>query len=182
LSFKSTYRKTLVATVILVLLFFCTSTSSRAQDLNYKAYSVYVYNFIKYIEWPDDKKSGEFVIAVVGDSPVLKELQQLAASKKANGQTIVVRQYKTVEEVEACKILYISNTVKSSAIKVAMERSKTLSALLITEREGQARKGAGINFITLEDDTLKFELNKKVIEGNKLKISNTLVSLAVLVG
>lgn len=156
--------------------------SASAQEVNYKAYSVYVYNFIKYIEWPEETKADEFVIAIVGDSPIIKDLKVLAASKKANGKAIVIKKFASIEEVDHCKILYVSNSVKNSMLKLAIEKTKTLSALLITEREGQAKKGAGINFVTLEDETLKFEVNRKVIEGNKLKISNTLMSLGLPVG
>ena len=52
-----------------------------------------------------------------------------------------------------------------------------MSALLIAECEGLAKKGAGPNFVTLEDETLKFEVNKKVIEAHNLKIPKVLVSL-----
>ncbi|HEY0029339.1 MAG TPA: YfiR family protein [Bacteroidia bacterium] len=153
----------------------------QAQETNYKAYSVYVYNFIKYIEWPENTKTGEFVIAVIGDSPVLAELKALAASKKANGQTIIIKQYATIAEVDKCQILYISSS-KSSMLKGAIEKIKNMSALLIAEREGLAKKGAGINFVTLEDETLKFEVNKKVIEAHNLKIPKVLMSLGLIVG
>ena len=57
-----------------------------------------------------------------------------------------------------------------------------MSALLIAEREGLAKKGAGINFVTMEDETLKFEVNKKVIEAHNLKIPKMLFSLGLVVG
>lgn len=169
--------------VCFMALWLCFAQKASAQEINYKAYSVYVYNFIKYIEWPAESNTeNNFVIAIVGDSPIIKDLKILAASKKANGQNIVIRKYATIEEVEQCKILYISNSVKNNLLKAAIEKTKTMSALLITEREGQAKKGAGINFVTLEDETLKFEVNRKVIEGNKLKISNSLMTLGLPVG
>ena len=121
------------------------------------------------------------MIAVVGDSPVIGELKALAASKKANGQAIVVKQYANVDQVEKCQILYISSG-KSSMLKGAIEKTKNMSALLIAEREGLAKKGAGINFVTLEDETLKFEVNKKVIEAHNLKIPKVLVNLGLIVG
>jgi hypothetical protein len=157
------------------------NSRSYAQEINYKAYSVYVYNFIKYIEWPEETKKGEFVIAIIGNSPINNELKALAASKKANGQTIIIKQYETIEEVEKCQILYICSS-KSSVLKKAIEKTKNMSALLITEREGLAKKGAGINFVTLEDDTLKFEVNKKVIEAHNLKIPKMLIELGLVVG
>jgi hypothetical protein len=153
------------------------SNKCNAQEKDYKAYSIYVYNFIKYIEWPPSSKTGEFVIAVIGDSPITKELRALAASKKANGQTILVRNIMSLSEIGTAQILYIS-AGKSSLIKEAEEKTKNLPTLVIGEREGLVKKGAGINFLTLEDDTLRFELNKKAIKEHNLQISQTLISLA----
>jgi hypothetical protein len=170
-----------ILAVLLTLIFWAAGRNTvKAQDVNYKAYSVYVYNFIKYIEWPESAKGEEFVIAIIGESPVKSELKTLAATKKANGKTIVIKQYNSIEEVGQCQILYISSG-RSSVLKNAIERTKGMSALLIAEREGLAKKGAGINFVTLEDETLKFELNRKVIENNNLKVSNQLISLALVV-
>ena len=167
--------------LIACMMLFGGNNSCRAQDVNYKAYSVYVYNFIKYIEWPQEYRTGEFVIAVIGDSPVTAELRNLAATKKANGQTIVIKKYASVAEVERCHILYISSA-KSSVLKQAIEKTKNTPTLVIAEREGLAKKGAAINFVTLEDETLKFELNKKAIDAHKLKVSTMLISLGLVVG
>lgn len=153
------------------------SSRMQAQERDYKAYSIYIYNFIKYIEWPQSSKSGEFVIAVIGDSPLTKELRALASSKKANGQTIVVRNIQNVSEIVNFQMLYIPAS-KSSILKEALEQTKNSPTLVIAEREGLVKKGAGINFVTLDDETLRFEMNKKAIEGHNLQISQTLVSLA----
>jgi len=162
------------AVCILNMLF---SNKCSAQEKDYKAYSIYVYNFIKYIEWPQSSKSGDFVIAVIGDSPITKELRALAASKKANGQTIFVRNIMSLSEVGTAQILYISEG-KSSLIKEAEEKTKNLPTLVIGEREGLVKKGAGINFLTLEDETLRFEMNKVAILEHKLQVSIVLTSLA----
>lgn len=171
----------LTAFTFLCVFFFCLSKDAAAQETNYKAYSVYVYNFIKYIEWPEESKKGDFVIAVIGNSPVVAELKALAASKKANGQNIVIKQFASIADVDHCQILYICNG-KSSVLKEALEKTKNMAALMITEREGLAKKGAGINFVTMEDETLKFEVNKKVIEAHNLKIPKVLFSLGLMVG
>lgn len=178
---RKSYIAFYIRALMLCMLFLCFSSRTYAQEKNYKAYSVYVYNFIKYIEWPEESKKGDFVIAVIGNSPITAELKTLAATKKANGQTIIIKQFATIAEVDHCQILYISSG-KSSSLKEAIEKTKNMSALLIAEREGLAKKGAGINFVTLEDETLKFEVNKKVIEAHNLKIPKVLVSLGLLVG
>lgn len=152
-----------------------------AQEVNYKSYSIYVYNFIKYIEWPQSSKStGNFSIGIIGDSPVYNELLQLAASKKANGQTIIIKKFASVEEADYCEILYLSSS-KSSSLKKALEKTVNLPTLVVAEREGLAKRGAGINFVTLDDDVLKFEVNKKVIEDHSLKIPKILLTLGLAV-
>jgi len=67
------------------------SGNCKAQETDYKAYTLFIYNFMKYIEWPEAQSKGDFVIAVLGDSPVNKELQTLAAGKKLKGRNIVLK-------------------------------------------------------------------------------------------
>jgi hypothetical protein len=147
-----------------------------AQEVDYKAYSLFVYNFMKYIEWPDIQ--GDFVVGVMGDSPVLKELETLAKTKKAKGHTIVIKKISTPEEAAGCQMVYVCDS-KSSQVKILNEKLKGKSVLVVAEREGLAKKGAALSFITLDDDVLKFEINKNVIEQNKLKIPTVLSNLGL---
>lgn len=167
--------------MLLFFLFF--SSNSSAQQTDYKSYTLFVYNFIKYIEWPKAQKGGDFIIIVLGNSPVVNELKNLAATKKAHGQNIVVKQISTLDEIGNCQLLYIASS-KSSSLKDIVEKTKNNSTLLIAEREGLAKKGAAINFVTLEDegDLLKFEVNKKNIESRNLKIPGALMKLGFEVG
>ena len=43
-----------IRALMVCVLLLCFSSRTSAQEKNYKAYSVYVYNFIKYIEWPEE--------------------------------------------------------------------------------------------------------------------------------
>ncbi len=153
---------------------------ARAQDVDYKSYSLFVYNFIKYIEWPDSKSQGDFVLGVLGDSPVIRELEKLAATKKAKGRTIVIKRFSTAEEVTECHLLYVT-AGKSGTIKALRDKIKNKPMLIVGEREGLARKGASLSFVTLEDDVLKFDINKSEIELHNLKIPGTLILLGLLI-
>ena len=148
----------------------------RAQDVDYKAYSLFVYNFMKYIEWPEI--TGDFTIGVVGDSPVLKELETLAKTKKAKGRNIIIKKILTPDDVMNCQLVYVCSG-KSSMAKAINEKVKGKSILVVGEREGLAKKGAALSFITLDDDVLKFEINKVVLDQNKLKIPSVLSNLGL---
>lgn len=152
-----------------------------AQDVDYKAYSLFVYNFMKYVEWPEANSKNEFVVCIFGDSPIQKELQTLAASgKKVKGKTIVVKTITKPEEANECQLLYVAPS-KSSAMKTINALYKDKPILIVGEREGLAKKGAALSFVTLEDDALKFDINKKEIAEHQLKISSSLVSLGIVV-
>lgn len=109
-------------------------------DLDYKAYSLFVYNFMKYIKWPN--ANSDFILGVLGDSPVLKELQTLAKTKKAKGKAIILKTITTADEAVSCNLVYIC-TSKSSMLKTLIEKTKGKPVLLVGEREGLAKKGPG---------------------------------------
>lgn len=150
-----------------------------SQDVDYKSYTLFLYNFMKYIEWPD--KSGDFVIGVVGDSKVTPELMFLAEKKKVGGRNIMVRTILNVEDVLLCNMIYVPSQ-KTSMLRPIMEKIKDKPILIVGEREGLARKGAGISFVVGDDDVLKFDINKSVLNSQSLKIANLLIQLGIIVG
>jgi hypothetical protein len=123
---------------VFVLLFFaqgvCGSLFSQSKD--YKSYSLFIYNFIKYIEWPDI--NDPFVIGVVGDSPIIKELEQMAQNKKAKGKQIIIKKLNAPAEASACHLVFLPGS-KSSQLKSLNEVIKGKGILLVAERPGQKR-------------------------------------------
>lgn len=169
-------------TLLVTAIIFCGlwGKNYKAQETDYKAYSLFVYNFMKYIEWPEAQSKGDFVIAVLGDSPINKELQILAAGKKLKGRNIVLKKCNSFEETTGCHLLYVSSS-KSANVKTFKDQIKDKPVLIVGEREGLAKKGAGLSFVTLEDDELKFDINKKEIEQHQLKIASSLVNLGIVI-
>lgn len=145
-------------------------------DTDYKAYSLFVYNFIKYIEWPEI--DGDFVLGIVGDSPIQKELENMAKIKKAKGKNIVIKKIHDVSLSQGCHLLYLSNS-KSSLLKQIVQLTTSKPVLLVAEREGLAKKGACLSFITLDDDVLKFEINKDALQQRNLKVPSALSNLGL---
>lgn len=135
---------------------------------------------MKYVEWPEAQSKGDFVLAVLGDSPINKELQTLAASKKLKGRNIVIKKCNTPEETAGSHLVFVSSA-KSNTVKALKELTKDKPILIVGEREGLAKKGAGLSFVTLEDDELKFDINKKEIEQHQLKIASSLLSLGIVI-
>ena len=150
-----------------------------SQDVDHKAYTLFLYNFMKYVEWPST--DGDFIIGVVGESPVKKELQELAKNKKAKGRQIVVINIANANDALLCNMVFIPSS-KSAELKPLLEKVKGKSVLIVAEREGLAKKGASISFVIDDDDALKFDINKSALDSHSLKIASMLIKLGFLVG
>lgn len=145
------------------------------QESSLKA--VFIYNFTKYIEW-DKKIEGDFVIGVLGESPVTKVLAQIAKTSTAKNKNIVVKQFNRPEDISACNILFISKNLPYSLQSILAWVDK--GVLTISEEPGYASKGTMFNFVIM-NNKLKFEANLKNIYSAGLKASSQLLKLAVIV-
>ncbi|MBN1339932.1 MAG: YfiR family protein [Bacteroidales bacterium] len=160
----------------LILLFLMTNNLF-SQEIDYRAQSLFIYKFTKYVSWPESKKKGDFMIGVYGNSPVFEELETMAALKKGgNDQDIKVIQIADLEGLDKLHILYIASS-KSRDISAVAEKLDGRPTLVVAERSGMARKGATISFLIMDNGTLKFEINMSRLKGHKLEISQELLHL-----
>jgi hypothetical protein len=161
---------------LLCLVFFSVLvTSLQAQD--YKYQSLFVYNFTKYIQWPANGQSADFVIGVLGHSPMVGELEKVSANKTVGIRKIVIRKLATVAEGETCQMVFIP-LGSSNKLDAALEAFRNKPILLITEKDGLGKQGSGINFV-ISEGKMRFELNQAATQGAALKVSSQLASLAI---
>ena len=141
--------------------------------------TIFIYCFTKYIEWPVSSKQGDFVIGILGDEIlILNEMKKMAEGRKAGTQDIVVKNYKTIDDISECNILFILRK-ESAQVSSVIDKIKGYSTLLITEKEGMAKKGAAINFVGI-NIKLNFELNEANAKKYGLLVSTNLSRLAII--
>ena len=171
--YNSVFGHLLLTGMLLIL----TMTGIRAQELDYRAQSLYIYKFTKFIYWPEDKTTGDFRIGVFGNSPILEELRLMASLKKAaNDQNIVVEEIGTEEDLSKFNIIYVPSS-KSRQLRALADQVGNQPVLIVAEREGMAARGATISFLIDNYEILKFEVNLARLKEQKLTISDELVKL-----
>jgi hypothetical protein len=90
-----------------------------------------------------------------------------------------IKNISSASEAAQCHIIYIL-TDNSAQLTEVINKVKGKSTLIVTDKAGLAKQGAGINFFIAENKQ-KIELNRGNIEKYKLKIASTLVEMAVQV-
>ncbi len=146
-------------------------TAINAQDDKFKA--LFIYNFTKMIEWPADKKSGDFVIVVMGNPTIASEISGL--NKQVVNQPIVVKEVADVGAIGDCHILFIGGT-ESGKLGGAVGALGGKPSLIITDTAGSCKGGSGINFIK-SDSGIDYEYNINNITKQGLSVSLDFKSL-----
>jgi len=164
--------------IIFAILILGSSLVINAQNLDdFKAR--YIINFANQTEWPTSYKTGDFIIGVLGTSPVTKSLQGFSANQKVGSQPIKVVLFSNVNTITKCNVLFVPSSQSKNLSKV-LNKIGSGSTLIVTDKEGLAKQGAMLNFV-LVNNKLNFEANKNNLSKNSLKITAYLEKLAILV-
>ncbi len=179
--FNGLYRSAGLAVLLIAGGLLCSfhPQSIDEKNTNTKIKAIFLYNFTKYIEWPSDYKSGMFKIGILGSTDMIQELEQMASKKKVGAQQIVISKFASVDAITKCHMIYIPRE-KSGTLAEVVKKVGGNSTLIITDKEGSARKGAAINFV-VESNKQRFELNVSNALKHNLKVSSNLSGLAIVV-
>jgi hypothetical protein len=157
-----------------------TTVGSFAQErATHEIHAAMVYNFIKYVQWPDEAEAGEFVLGVIGDDNVFNTLKAWYDGKPKGSKKYVVKKLASAEEANSCHVVYLGKS-KSREFENIKASTTGKSILTVTDGNGLGQKGSCINFKVI-DGKLKFELNQATVSGSNLKISSQLSSMAILI-
>lgn len=152
--------------------------SPSSYDTNAKIKAIFIYNFTKYFEWPNNKKTGNFIIYIVGKNEnLINELKVLASRKKVGNQDIEVKNTPTFDNTVNANMVFLLPEA-SKAIGEVSGKSKNKGVLLISENTAGAKSGSSINFIVIESKQ-KFEYSKNNAIKAGLKTNDDFKSLAI---
>ena len=155
------------------------NTGSNAQEYsNNEIKTVFIYQFGLNINWENEDKIDEFKIAVYGnDKTILPNLKNLARSQTLKGKPIKVLWFNNIPELLKSEphIVYVNE--KRNYELGAIFKSVKGKNILVVSNKSQDQKHIMINFIYSADETINFEINKKTIAEQNLKILPKLLLL-----
>lgn len=162
---------------ILIGIFLLTLIPGKAQTDMGNAQALYIYNFMRYIKWPENSVGEKYVIGVVGNSSTYNSLKKLTSGRKVGIKSIEVVIYQSVTDIVDCQILVVARN-KNSEMQAVSERLAGKSCLIIGEISGNENKEACIYFRVV-DNKLKFAINEENTKRQQLVVSKTLFDMAI---
>ncbi len=147
--------------------------------VDYGVHANIIYRFTKYVDWPDYKKTSDFVIGVIGEPQLVEELVAVTKNKKVGNQSIVVRSMPADASGYPCHMLFVGEN-QSSDLKHIVDVTRGKPILIISENNGLVKRGSCINFVIV-GESLKLEFGIKNIETRDMKIASELLELGTIV-
>lgn len=146
-----------------------------AQDVSqeYRVKAGFLYNFVKYVEWPDPIK-GSIRICVAGQNPFGTVLDDVIRNERVRGLPLTAVVIPGPEP--DCHVVF---TPKTSTVRAYVNAASGFPILTVGETSNFIELGGMINF-TLEQGKVRFEINRSAVERARLRISSRLLQLARL--
>lgn len=177
--------------VLIVLLLCCwggtpvlcclAAEDSKAVASEYPVKAAYVYNFIKFTEWPAsvvDTADGRLIIAVLGNDEQVAALEELNG-KTAQGKVIQVKRISSDGHLSTSHVLFVCRDEENRLAKI-LNQCQHKPILTISSLPGFAEAGGGIGFY-IADNKVRFKINPDSTKRAGLTISSRLLSLARIV-
>lgn len=193
------YKQVILALVLFSSAFAPKAGAASATELEYKVKAAFIYNFTKFVDWPDEKVSDAnkpIIIGVISDDPY-KEVFEPLKKKSVKGRNVEIRYFRglvlpsdpenddkeayrdTIQSLKQCHVLFMcgpSRQMHTNVVRVVKETG----VLTIGETSQFILKGGVVNFIK-RDQKIRFEINLAAAEEADLKIRSGLLKLAVRV-
>lgn len=166
-------------------------TDVRAQNIDkrkaLKVKAAFLYNFAKFVEWPDsvfEDDNAPFVIGVLGDDPFGAILDATVKDKTILGRPIRIRRFRWSRsedrvELTRCEAVYICTSERFRLDEI-LATLRGHPILTISDLPNFAGNGGNIGFV-LDDGRIRFEMNRRAQERARLKTSSKLLKLARIV-
>ena len=180
---KNNFSRFVLKRVGIIILLSVLSIQGFSQASIYVLKAVYLEKFSRFITWPEesliDKTSEPFIISVIGETPLTKNLEQIYAIQEIKNKRVIIKKIKHLNEIQDSHILFIAESEKKNIDKI-IEITKQQPILTIGETEGFAEKGVLINFFET-NNKLRFEINETAVLKSPLQMSFYLLNSARIV-
>lgn len=148
-------------------------------DPSYKVKAALLFQFGRYVQWPDNFHpggTGVFLVGIVGADPFGDFIDSMFYGRNIGGQKVQVQRFSSIEEVKPTHILFISRSVAGREAEV-LKKLSGLPVLLVSDEISFAgTPGVNVNFVRSENK-VRFVIYKKAVV-NGLQISPSLIKLA----
>lgn len=169
--------------ILLIILIFGTISAKAQQFTEYEVKAAYIFNFTKFIEWPEatfDNNASPYVLGVYGNDPFGSIIKRIIGNRESKGRHWIVKYYNRPQQIKKCHILFITD-IKNSELNRLIKQIKDQPILTVGDEVNQFCQQGGIINFTPKNSSKRFEINNKAAKNAELTISAKLLMLSKII-
>lgn len=167
--------------ISLLFLMFASALQAQVSEYEYKA--AFIERFTRFVEWPwegvADTLQTHFTITIIGENPFKSSLEELFSEIQIKNKTVHLVYTNEINGLTNSNIIFIAKS-KRKQLKEILLRVKGKPILIISDTKGFGARGTHINMY-VEQNYIRYEINKEAIKKSSLKVSSLLLSSAKIV-
>jgi hypothetical protein len=171
----------LLRLVALAALLALATTAWAQTSKEYQIKAAFLYNFTKFVEWPETSftDSGSIIVGAYCNDAFDAELAAIVKGRSVNGHGLAVRRLESADDARWVHVAFVC--ASQAGLLDSVRTSIGDSPVLLVADSGLQAEGAAIRFV-LVDDKVRFEIDAHAAERAGIKISAQLQKLAVKPG
>ena len=182
------------------------TSAKTPKEIEYEVKAAFIYNFMKFVEWPPEKNNSEdsdsnpenrMVIGILGVNPFGSAFGPIL-DKEVHGRKIhlleipsyqrfyetsgyensaqAAYQAKYQNSVRSCDVLFICDSERNHVSEL-LDLAAGNHILTVSDLPGFARRGGIIGFVK-DNNKIRFEINLDAAQKENIKIRSQLLTLA----
>jgi hypothetical protein len=140
--------------------------------------AMFVYNFLKFVEWPADASIGArdpFVVLIIGEGATADAAEHFLESKTIGDRLLVVRRSRWDQSLAGVRAAFV---VERDARKLHRVLDAAAAAGVLTIGEGDDfTASGGVIGLLVEDRKVRFDVDTSAAQSAGLRVSSKLLAL-----
>lgn len=141
--------------------------------------AAYLYNFGKFVRWPDRAGNGPLVVCVAGQDSFRQAIEKLVTGEQIEGRPLEVRSIERPESAGGCAILFVG-TPERARTEGFLAATAGKPILTVGDGPDFLARGGMIQFVLVEDH-VRFSVNLEAANRNGVNLSSELLKVAMSV-
>ena len=172
-------RKIVACGVALALFASPAGGTAHLEPTEYGVKSVFLYQFCRFMEWPDSAFSSPndpLIIGVIGEDPFGPLLKEAVEGETYHGRPIRIEHYHNPRDIKRCHLLFVSrSSVDQTGEIVSAVAGKSI--VTVGETVGFLEKG-GMIALTAERNRVRVRVNTATLRAANVDVSSKLLRVA----
>jgi len=157
--------------------------AARLEPTEYGLKSVFLYQFCRFMEWPQSAFSSPndpLIIGIAGDDPFGSLLKEAVEGETYHGRPIRIEHYRTPRDIKRCHILFVSRSLVDQMAEI-LAQTTGKNVVTVGETDGFLDRG-GMIALTADRNRVHVRVNASSLRAANVDVSSKLLRVAEIKG